>query len=153
MEIKNLEPILKEHSFFKDIPQKYFSFIVGCASNVVFKAGSSILKEGGDADKFYLIREGNVDVHIGSPRHITVQTLHAGDILGWSWLIPPYQYRFSATAMDDVRAVALDGKCFREKCEKNPDLGYEVLKRLVSVLTGRLEATRLQLLDIYNKNA
>lgn len=152
MEITNIEPILKEHAFFRDIPQKYFSFIVGCASNVVFKSGDVILKEDSQADKFYLIRSGRVNICIEIPRRITVQTIGEGEILGWSWLIPPYRYRFSAVALEDVRAIALDGKCFREKCEKNPDLGYEVLKRLVGVLTDRLEATRLQLLDIYNKN-
>lgn len=87
---------------------------------------------------------------IDKPRQITVQTIGDGDILGWSWLIAPYRYRFSAKAIESTRAVALDGKCLREKCEKNPDLGYEVLKRLVNILTERLEAARIQLLDIYN---
>ena len=128
-----IESILKEHSFFKDLPSKYFDFIVGCASNVVFKKGEVILKEGQSEDKFYVIRGG-------------------GDILGWSWLIPPYRYRFSAEAVENTRAVVLDGKCLRGKCEKNSDLGYELLKRLMSVFTQRLEATRLQLLDVYSIN-
>jgi CRP/FNR family transcriptional regulator, cyclic AMP receptor protein len=149
MEIGTLEPILREHVFFRDLPSKYFDFIVGCASNVVFKPDDLILREGEPADKFYLIRNGRVAILIEHPGPIIIQTIGGGDILGWSWLVPPYSYRFSAKAVENTRAVALDGKCFREKCEKNPDLGYEVLKRLVKVLTGRLEATRLQLLDIH----
>jgi CRP/FNR family cyclic AMP-dependent transcriptional regulator len=148
-----LEPILKQHAFFKDLPQAYFDFILGCTSNVVFKSGEIILKEGEAADKFYLIRTGKVGIYISQPREITIQTIQEGDILGWSWLTPPYHYRFSAKAIEDVRALALDGKCLREKCEKNSDLGYELLKRLVSVFTERLEATRLQLLNIYSIDA
>ena len=102
------------------------------------------------ADKFYLVRSGKVALYIEKPREIIIQTIHDGDILGWSWLVPPYRYRFSAKASENTRALALDGKCLREKCESNSDLGYQLLKRLVNILTDRLEATRLQLLDIYN---
>ncbi|MDD2657951.1 MAG: cyclic nucleotide-binding domain-containing protein [Candidatus Pacebacteria bacterium] len=148
--METLEPILKEHVFFKGLPQDYIDFMVGCATHVVFKAGDVILKEGESADKFYLIRSGNVTIYIDKPNYIAIQSIHSGDILGWSWLIPPYQYRFSAKAAENTRAVALDGKCLREKCEKNSQMGYELLKRLMTVFTARLEATRLQLLDIYN---
>lgn len=150
--METLEPILKNHPFFKDLPQKYIDFILGCTSHVVFKAGEVILKEGTAADKFYLIRSGHVAIYIGQTQEITIQTIREGDILGWSWLIPPYRYRFSAKALENTRALALDGKCLREKCENNPDWGYELLKRLVNVLTERLEATRLQLIDVYNIN-
>ncbi|MCX5692175.1 MAG: cyclic nucleotide-binding domain-containing protein [Candidatus Omnitrophica bacterium] len=148
--METLEPILREHSFFKDLPSQYFDFIVGCASHVVFKAGEVILKEGEPADKFYLIRSGIVAIYINQRRQISIQTIREGNILGWSWLIPPHKYRFSAEAVENTRAVVLDGKCLRAKCEKNSDLGYELLKRLISVFTQRLEATRLQLVDIYN---
>ena len=149
--MKTLEPILKEHPFFKDLESKYLDFIVGCASNVRFKAKEVILREEGPADKFYLIREGKVAIYIAKPRSITIQTIKEDDILGWSWLIPPYRYRFSAQAIEDTRAIALDGKCLRDKCEGSPELGYELLKRLMSVFTQRLEATRIQLLNIYGK--
>ncbi len=148
--MENLGPILKEHSFFKGLPEKYFNFFLGCTSHAVFKEGEVILKEGEPADKFYLIRSGQVAIYIAEPRQITIQTIHKGDILGWSWLIPPYRYRFSAKAIENTRALVLDGKCLREKCEKNSDLGYELLKRLMGVFTERLEATRIQLLDMYN---
>ena len=151
--METLEPILKGHSFFKDLPEKYINFIIGCTTHVVFKAGESILKEGDSADKFYLIRSGKVAICIEEPREITIQTIHEGDILGWSWLVPPYRYRFSAKAAENTRALALDGKCLREKCEKNSELGYELMKRLVNVFAERLEATRLQLLNVYSTDA
>ena len=90
-------------------------------------------------------------VEVMAPQHkpIIVSTLSVGEILGWSWLLPPFQWKFHARAVDDVHAIALDGKCLRTKCEENHDLGYEVLKRFAQIMEQRLEATRLQLLDVY----
>jgi len=150
--MENLEPILRQHSFFKDLPEEYFNFILGCTSHVFFKAGEVMLKENTSADKFYLVRSGHVALYIAEPREITIQTIGENDILGWSWLVPPYRYRFSAKALENSRLLALDGKCLREKCEKNADLGYELMKRLVKIFAERLEAARLQLIDIYNIN-
>ena len=148
--MKTLEPILKKHPFFKDLEKEYLDFIVGCASNVVFKEGEIIMKENNPANKFFLIREGMaaIDIPISKRRIITIQTVSAGDIVGWSWLIPPYRYRFNCRIVEDTRAIVLDGKCLREKCEKNHDLGYELLKRLTSVFTQRLEATRKQIISL-----
>ena len=147
---ETIEITLKQHPFFKDLAQEHLDFIVGCSRNVVFKSGEVILKEEEPADKFYLVRGGHVAIYIAQPREITIETIREGDILGFSWFIPPYRYRFSAKALEVTHAISLDGKCLREKCEKNSDLGYQLLKRLVNVLTERLEATRLQLLNIYN---
>jgi CRP/FNR family cyclic AMP-dependent transcriptional regulator len=148
--MKTLEPILKRHPFFKDIQQEYLDFIVGCASNVQFKKGEIIMRENDPADKFILIREGMVaiDIPISESYAITIQTLGDGDIVGWSWLIPPYRYRFNCRVVNDVRAAVLDGKCLREKCEKNHDMGYELLKRLTGVFTMRLEAARKQIISL-----
>jgi len=151
MEIKNLEPILKEHPFFRDLKPADLSFIAGCASNVVFKAGDMINREGDPADTFYLIRQGRVaiDIQATENRNITIQTVQEGEILGWSWLIPPHRNKFNSRAVTDIHAIALNGKCLREKCETNHDLGYELIKRLAVVFTKRLEMTRIQLLDLY----
>lgn len=150
MTMTNLEPILKQHPFFKDLKKEYLDLIVGCASNVVFKEGEDIMRENEPADKFYLIREGMAAIYI--PLHeqhsITIQTLDGGEIIGWSWLMPPYRYRFSCRAINNVRAIALDAKCLREKCEKDHDLGYELLKRLAGVFTQRLEAARQQIISL-----
>jgi hypothetical protein len=80
---------------------------------------------------------------------IVVQTLEAGDVLGWSWLVPPYEWRFHARALETTLAIALDGKCLRTKCEQNHDLGYELMKRVAAVMQKRLEATLFQVLDVY----
>jgi CRP/FNR family cyclic AMP-dependent transcriptional regulator len=148
--MKTLEPILKKHPFFKGLKKEYLDFIVGCASNVVFKEGEIIMKENDPADKFFLIREGMVaiDIPITRKRFVTIQTVTAGDIVGWSWLIPPYRYSFNCRIVEDVRAIVLDGKCLREKCESNHDMGYELLKRLAVVFTQRLESSRKQIVSL-----
>lgn len=149
--IENLKPILEKHPFFEGLNREFLEFIVSCASNVRFREGETILCEGEPADKFYLVREGKVEININTAQHrsITIQTLRGGEILGWSWLIPPHRYRFDAKALADTRAIALDGKCLRKKCEENHELGYELLKRLAGVFTRRLEETRKQLINIY----
>jgi CRP-like cAMP-binding protein len=149
--METLEPILAEHPFFHNLDPAYLQLVVGCASNVRFEANQIIFREGEEADKFYLLRHGQVSLEIFAPERgsVNVQTLDEGDILGWSWLIPPYQWHFDARATTLVRAIALDGKCLRNKCEANHDLGYELLKRFAYIVGQRLDATRLQLLDIY----
>jgi len=151
MEIKDMRSILEDHEFFKGLDSNFLDFIAGCASNVSFNPQEVILKEGDAADKFYLLRRGTAEIFIAHPQDIAIQTIKEGNILGWSWLVPPYKYRFSARAVTNVQAISLDGKCLRGKCEQNKELGYELLKRLMGVFTDRLEATRLQLLNIYNQ--
>jgi CRP-like cAMP-binding protein len=150
--MENLERIIGEHPFFEGLDSEFTKLMVSCASNVRFKPGTYILKEGDPANTFYLIREGKVAVEVFAPprQPIIVATLSVGELLGWSWLLPPFQWKFHARAIDGVRAIALDGKCLRTKCEENHDLGYAVLKRFAQIMEQRLEATRLQLLDVYS---
>jgi CRP/FNR family transcriptional regulator, cyclic AMP receptor protein len=149
--METLERIIAEHPFFEGLETYYTGLLTGCASNVRFAAGSYIFKEGEAANSFYLIRSGKVALEILPPqsRPITVETLTEGEIVGWSWLLPPYIWSFDAHALQDTRAIALDGKCLRAKCEQNHDLGYEVLKRFGQIMARRLQATRFQLLDMY----
>lgn len=152
--METLEPILATHPFFQDLDEAYLKLVVGCASNVRFEADQLIFREGEEANQFYLIRHGQVSVEIFAPNRgsVNIQTLEEGDILGWSWLIPPYEWHFDARAVGLVRAIALDGKCLREKCEANHDLGYELLKRFSYIVGQRLDAARLQLMDVYGTN-
>jgi CRP/FNR family transcriptional regulator, cyclic AMP receptor protein len=151
--METLEPLLSKHPFFEGIDSNYLKTLTGCASNVRFPGGQMIFKEGEEANQFFLLREGRVaiEVFVEARGPVTIQTLSAGEILGWSWLVPPYCWRFDARAVDEVRALALDGKCLREKCETDPRLGYELLKRFAVIISRRLEATRIQLLDLYGR--
>jgi CRP-like cAMP-binding protein len=149
--METLEPLLAEHAFFKGMSQEYVQTLVGCASNARFAAGETIVREGDHADKFFLVRSGRVaiELFVTGRGPVTVQTLDEGDVVGWSWLVAPYVWRFDARALDLTRVIALDGACLRGKCDADPKLGYELLKRFAYVMTERLQATRLQLLDMY----
>lgn len=149
--METLEPILAQHPFLKELEPRHLKILVGCASNVRFNAGQILFHEGEEANQFYMIRQGKVAIEILAPElgPITVQTVGEGDVLGWSWLIPPYRWRFDARAVELTRAIALDGKCLRQKSEEDHDLGYELLKRFSGIIVERLEVTRLQLLDVY----
>ena len=149
--MENLEVLLSEHAFFADLGDERLKLLRDCASDVGLPAGQVLAREGEAADRFYAIREGRVAVEIHAPGRapIVVQTLGPGDILGWSWLFPPYRWRFEARAMEPVRAVVFNAACLRGKCEEDPALGYALMKRFARVMTARLEATRLQLLDVY----
>ncbi len=149
--METLERILAEHPFFSGLEPSYTSLLVGCAANSRFDAGKYIFKEGEAANEFYVIRAGKVALEIFAPQRkpIILETLSEGEILGWSWLLPPYHWKFHARAVEDTRAIALDGKCLRTKCEQNHDLGYELLKRFSQIVEQRLEAARFQLLDVY----
>ena len=149
--METLEPILARHPFFAGLEPRHLALLVGCTSNVRFAAGEFLFRAGEAADRFFLVREGHVAIEIvppGAAPH-TVQTVGAGDVLGWSWLVPPYLWRFDARAVEDTRALALDGRCLRDKCDADHDLGYELLKRVAQVMEERLQAARLQLLDVY----
>ena len=151
METQTLERNIAEHPFFAGLESYYTALLVSCASNVRFEKGKYMLREGEEANEFYLIRQGRVAIEIAPPQRtpIVVDTLAEGEILGWSWLLPPYQWKFQARASEAVRAIALDAKCLRTKCEQNHDLGYELLKRFAQIMNRRLDATRIQLLDVY----
>lgn len=153
--METFDRVLAEHSFFAGLEPRYLGLLVGCASNVRFDAGQHIFREGEEAKQFYLIRHGKVALEIFAPPRgsITIETLGEGELLGWSWLIPPYHWQFDARAVELTRAVTLDGECLRKKAEEDHDLGYELLKRFVHIIEQRLQATRLQLLNLYEPHA
>ena len=154
MTIQTLEPIIRANPFFQGMDDRYIELITGCAKNVRFSEGQVVFREGDPADQFYLIRSGLVSLQMMVPHRglTTVMTVGDGEVLGWSWLFPPYQWRFDARTQEPTHALAFDGKCLRTKCEEDYDLGYEIFKRFMQVITARLESTRLQLLDVYGND-
>lgn len=148
---QTLEPLLRGHKFFASLDAGYLALLTGCAANVVFPAGSFLFREGEPAETFFLIRDGNVALEITAPGRgaLVVQTLREGDVAGFSWLIEPHRWEFDGRAVERVRAVQMDGACLRGKCDQDPRLGYELMRRFAGLATNRLQATRLQLLDVY----
>jgi len=149
--MRTLDALIVESPVFKGLDQDELELIAGCASNTVFAAGERLFREGDQADTFFLIRHGLValDAYVPNRGQLTMETLGPGEILGWSWLLPPYRWHFTGRAVELVRAVQFDGACLRKKCEEDPLLGYDLLNRFAQVLVSRLQATRLQLMDVY----
>lgn len=143
---------LTSFAFFKGMKQEHLDLLSGHMSQESFRSNSYIFKEKDEAADFYLVLKGKVSIEMTSPegKLFSIQTLKAGDILGWSWMIPPYQWRFSARAVEPTDLLIIDGKFVREKTKKDHDLGYEILGRLAGVFAQRLEATRRQLMETYN---
>ncbi len=152
MEKEDLSEIMRQHPFLAGLSFEHMQTLIGCASNVRFADDSTIIQEGQVANKFYLIRSGRVALQMDVPgkEPLRIQTVGPGEILGWSWLISPFRWHFSGVVVLETRAIALDGECLRNKCEKDPTFGYEMLKRLSRVMERRIDATRLQLIDIYD---
>ena len=150
-----IEVALARHPFFADLGAALLQPLAGCAAAVRFAPGEQVCREGEAADRFYLIRAGLASIEIataGRGRQ-ALQTVADGDVVGWSWLIPPYRWHFDVRAVEAVQAIGLDGACLRAACAAHRELGYQVVTRLCGIMVQRLEATRLQLLDVYGTRA
>jgi CRP-like cAMP-binding protein len=149
--MKTLDEIVAESPVFHGLEKGHLELIVGCAQNTGFEAGQYLFREGDQADTFYLVRHGRVMLETFVPGRgaLTVETVDDGDVVGWSWLFPPYRWHFDARALDGVRAVAFDGACLRGKLDGDHTLGYELLGRFSPVMLERLQAARMQLMDVY----
>lgn len=146
-----LEQALLSHPFFDGMEKEHIASLLECAHVVTFQPGDYLCREGEEARSCYLVNSGHVALKIHMPENpVTLETLSQGDVLGWSWMFPPYRWHFDAKAVEMVDAVSLDGHCLRDKCDSEPELGVQLLKRFAELIFQRLQATRLQLLDIYS---
>jgi CRP-like cAMP-binding protein len=146
-----LAPLLERHRFFAGLSRSDLEFVTSCAMNVRFADGAYLAREGDSADRFFIIRYGKVALELGAPGRgdITIGTVGETGIVGFSWLFGPHRWVFDARAVGVVRAIAMDGVCLRGKCEQDPRLGYDLMQRLANIAVERLQAARLQLLDVY----
>lgn len=149
--MKELTQLINEAPAFAEMGSDHLELIAGCAHNESFKQGDYLLREGEEANTFFIIRKGHVALETFVPERgaLTIETIESGDLLGWSWLVPPYRVDFDARAVETTRVTSFDATCLRGKFDDDPALGYELMKRFVPVIVERLQATRLQLLDVY----
>jgi CRP-like cAMP-binding protein len=152
--MRTIDELVSESPVFEGMTDEQLQLIAGCAQNAGFAAGERLFREGEPADTFYLVRKGRVALSTHAPARgpVLIETLDPGEIVGWSWIVPPYVWHFDARAVDDVRAVAFDGACLRSKCETDHALGYELMRRFGGVMLDRLQHTRLRLLDLYGRD-
>ena len=149
--MRTIEDLLTEAPAFTGMSAEHLELIAGCAVNQTFGPGDFVLREGEPANRFYVIRKGQVGIETFVPERgaLTVETVDEGELLGWSWLVPPYRVALDARARTTTHTIAFDAECLRGKCEQDGVLGYELMKRFVPVIVERLQATRIRLLDVY----
>lgn len=144
---------LVDHPFFAGLPRESVDLVAGCGRNVRFRPGAALFHEGDAADTFYVVRRGRVALEMRTPTGSQVlDTAEAGDVIGWSWLVPPYRWTFDGRAVEEVRAVEFDGACLRGKCNDDPALGFALMQRVVAVMSARLQSARVRLLDLYGRS-
>jgi CRP-like cAMP-binding protein len=151
MKADSLAAGVAAHPFLIGMSEHHIRLLIDCAMKSRFEPGEIIFREGETANRFYLIEQGEValDSRVGEGEPVTIETVRSGDLLGWSWLFPPYVWHFSARAIQPTSALFFYGTILREYCERDHALGYELFKRMSEVMTRRLQAARARLLKAY----
>jgi CRP/FNR family cyclic AMP-dependent transcriptional regulator len=139
------------HPFLAGMNRTQLALLTDCAMAAHFKTGETILREGELANRCYLIETGKVVLEsggsVGEP--LLIETIGAGDLLGWSWMFPPYVWQFTARGVEPTTAICFYGTILREYCEKNHSFGFELLKRISAVMVKRLQAAHKQMLSFH----
>jgi CRP/FNR family cyclic AMP-dependent transcriptional regulator len=147
----NLIEAIQNHPFVKDFRPQHLEKLAELARHVRFERDHIIFREGDESSFFYLILSGKVALEVTAlGRTLRVQTLGEGEELGWSSVIPAQGKHFQARALGVVSALVFDGAQLREACDQDCSFGYALLGRLLGVVAERLQATRIQLLDMYS---
>jgi CRP-like cAMP-binding protein len=152
----DIDYLLRSHPFAATMSDEHIETLRSCgASFVSFDRGSPIVREGKEADACFFITKGDVaiELFVRGNESRTVETVHGGEIVGWSWLFPPYLGTSDAVARGHVTAIRVDAERLRATMEEDPAFGYEMMRILVNVIASRIGATRLQLLDVYESGA
>jgi CRP-like cAMP-binding protein len=149
--MRTMKELLADHSFFADLAPETIELCAGCATNAHFDPDEYLFRLGDPADSFYALRTGRVALELFSAHHGTliIDTVDAGEVVGWSWLVAPYRWFFDARAIEPTSVIVMDGSCLRAKCEADSRLGFELMQRISQVMYQRLQSARVRLLDLY----
>jgi CRP-like cAMP-binding protein len=148
MNVMELKALLSAHSFVQGMRPEHVQVLFDCAKIVTFQPGQTIFKEGEPANEFYLIEKGRVELEAHEPADgtVIVQMLGADDAMGWSWMLPPYVWHLRARVIEPTTAIALSGAHLLVRAENDHEFGYDLMKRVATIVMHRLQAARRQLL-------
>jgi CRP-like cAMP-binding protein len=149
--MRTIEDLIADSPVFAGLEPRHLELIAGCGRNAHVGADEMLLREGDPADRFFLIRRGAISLEVHAPgrQGLRIQTLESGDVVGWSWLFEPYTWQLDGRTTQPSELIVFDGACLRGKCEADHELGYQLMRRFAGSIVERLQATRLQLLDVY----
>jgi CRP/FNR family cyclic AMP-dependent transcriptional regulator len=148
----NLERHLSEHPFFAGLAPDALAFLAGCAQQRHFEKDRLLFQHGDRAQHFYLILSGRISREVPAIQGpaLIMDSLGAGEVLGWSWLIPPYRWSFQARVEQSADLLEFDGVRVLERCEAEPAFGYAILKRFSELMSRRLLRARQRMIDEWN---
>jgi CRP/FNR family transcriptional regulator, cyclic AMP receptor protein len=150
MKSASIRDLLAQQSVLRGLEAADIDLMAGCGHNAVFGAGTFLAREDEEANQFFVVREGKVALELQAPTGpLMIETIEAGDLVGWSWLFPPYRWTYDVEAIEQTRVTVIESACLRDKCDADPAFGYRVMKGFAQVVVDRLFATRLRLLDLY----
>ena len=152
----DIDYLLRNHPFAATMSAEHVDTLRNCgASFVSFERGGRIVSEGKDAEACFFIIHGDVaiELYVRGAESRTIETVHGGEIVGWSWLFAPYLGTSDAVALGHVTAIRIDAERLRATMDAEPQFGYEMMLILANVMASRIAATRLRLLDIYESSA
>jgi len=146
-----LRELVESQRFCEGLAAGQCDGLAACATEKTFTPGDYLLRQHASADAFYLVLEGQVQIKLALPGQgiVTLETIGPDEAVGWSWFQPPYRCQFDARAVTPVRVLAFDAGMLRALMERDPAVGYAVLKTLVATLSERVQSCRLQVLDVY----
>lgn len=146
--MNTLKESIRDYAFFEGMRPEHLAVLPEGAKSAQYKPGEVLFRQGEPANEFFLIESGKIVLESQGPGYGTthVQTLGAGNILGWSWLFPPFLWHFQARAVEPTRVIILSGAHLLVSAERDHDFGYELMKRVAQVVIRRLQAARKQLL-------
>ena len=149
MNKQSIEDYLSTHTFFSGLNDNFMKFLLNATTELQIKRGEVLFQQGGRADKFFLLRNGQVSIQVPALEGpaLDIQTLGENQILGWSWLIPPYRWNFLARAVEDSDLLEFDGNVILARCEEDSEFGYELFKRFASLMSERLDAARQKMMS------
>ncbi len=144
---------LRRFSIFHSLDEQALQIFARCAQRRTANQGDYLVREGQPAEHCYGLLEGRMAIELELPQRpaMTIMTVKPGQVAGWSWMFPPFQWSANIRALDDLSYISLEGSCLRQYCDSHPEHGYLIMKHFAKLISQRLEATRIQLLDVYGR--
>jgi CRP/FNR family transcriptional regulator, cyclic AMP receptor protein len=147
--IKEQISVLGAQPFLRGMPAAQLAELAGLCEHITIPSRQRLFDEGSTAGRFWIIDAGRVtlDAVVPGDGRMIIETLGRGDVLGLSWMLPPYQWRFGAVATQPTQAFVFDASAVRAACDNDSALGYELSRRFSAVVVRRLQATRARLIE------